>query len=74
MYGQERGQEALAEAMAYAWEHFDELCEMRTRRATCTGWARAARGPAEATGSCFLPRPMSDSQPSNRAYRPLWGR
>jgi DNA-directed RNA polymerase specialized sigma24 family protein len=29
MYGQERGQEALAEAMAYAWEHFEELCEMR---------------------------------------------
>ncbi len=27
-YGLERGQEALAEALAYAWEHFDELAAM----------------------------------------------
>jgi RNA polymerase sigma-70 factor (ECF subfamily) len=27
-YGPERGQEALAEAMAYAWTHFDELRAM----------------------------------------------
>ena len=28
-FGAERGQEALAESMAYAWEHFDELEEMQ---------------------------------------------
>lgn len=27
-FGLERGQEALAEAMAYAWEHWTELKEM----------------------------------------------
>jgi DNA-directed RNA polymerase specialized sigma24 family protein len=27
-YGIERGQEALAEALAYAWEHFEELAVM----------------------------------------------
>jgi DNA-directed RNA polymerase specialized sigma24 family protein len=27
-YGVERGQEALAEALAYAWEHFEELQTM----------------------------------------------
>jgi DNA-directed RNA polymerase specialized sigma24 family protein len=27
-YGPDRGQEALAEALAWAWEHFDELQEM----------------------------------------------
>ena len=27
-YGIERGQEALAEALAYAWEHFEELAMM----------------------------------------------
>jgi hypothetical protein len=27
-YGPDRGQEALAEAMAYAWTHFDELRAM----------------------------------------------
>lgn len=27
-YGSERGQEALAEALAYAWEHFDEVRRM----------------------------------------------
>jgi DNA-directed RNA polymerase specialized sigma24 family protein len=27
-FGQERGQEALAEAMAYAWEHFEALAAM----------------------------------------------
>ena len=27
-YGVDRGQDALAEALAYAWEHFEELTEM----------------------------------------------
>lgn len=27
-YGVDRGQDALAEALAYAWEHFEELAEM----------------------------------------------
>jgi DNA-directed RNA polymerase specialized sigma24 family protein len=28
-YGAERGQEALAEALAYAWEHFHDVQQMR---------------------------------------------
>jgi hypothetical protein len=44
-YGPDRGREAAAEALAYAWEHWERLALSRTSRATSTGSANPSPAP-----------------------------
>ncbi len=41
-YGPEQGRDAAAEALAYAWEHWDGCGTWPTRLAICSGSARPA--------------------------------
>ena len=62
-YGLERGQEALAEALAYAWEHFDELIAMQNPGGYLyrVGGSRTRRRRRSGTG---FPAPESLGLPS----------
>ena len=62
-YGLDRGQEALAEALAYAWEHFEELTEMENPGGYLyrVGSSRTRRRRAHGTG---FPAPEALGLPS----------
>ena len=67
-YGFEDGRDATAEALAYAFEHWDGPSTSRTCRATCSGSVKPEAG--SAVSPCCSPCPTSPTTPLSRACPP----
>lgn len=69
-FGTEVGGEVTADALAYAWQHWDRVRVMENRWATSTGWRSRRRGVTGGgdAGSSFLPRRPPRSRCPNRGW------